>query len=305
MSNSSFYSQAVLPDDSPVPGPRWSASNGGCEGISHADALRVPSTTIYRNNALYDAYTDSFPFLPSSAEDRPRLLSRLGLISGVVRSTTAWVKDFVLGYNLCPFAEDVFGSERIRYRVFLGGSENVDKIIDRVRYEMLALLTAKEEDVATTLLVLPFAGFGSFDEWHQFSLALEDAVMPALEQELQGPALESDGQQQQQQQQRKRLLQKVANRSKPSAPTPLPDIQLAFFHPSFCWSNAEEYNSAINFEKRAPFPTINLLRAARIRQWASEGKTKKIASSNADSLAKAGEDELNAKFEAIIRLALD
>ena len=31
------------------------------------------------------------------------------------------------------------------------------KIIERLRYEMLALLTTKEEDVATTLLMLPFA----------------------------------------------------------------------------------------------------------------------------------------------------
>ena len=40
-------------------------------------------------------------------------------------------------------------------RVFLGTDKK--KIIERLKYEMLALLTAKEDDVATTLLMLPFA----------------------------------------------------------------------------------------------------------------------------------------------------
>ena len=44
--------------------------------------------------------------------------------------------------------------------MFLGTDRK--KIIDRVKYEVLALLTAKEDDVATTLLMLPFA-FQNFE----------------------------------------------------------------------------------------------------------------------------------------------
>ena len=51
------------------------------------------------------------------------------------------------------------------------------KIIERLRYEMLALLTTKEEDIATTLLMLPFA-LNSFEDFHEFSLDLEDLVLP-------------------------------------------------------------------------------------------------------------------------------
>ena len=40
-------------------------------------------------------------------------------------------------------------------RVFLGTDKK--KIIERLKYEVLALLTAQEDDVATTLLMLPFA----------------------------------------------------------------------------------------------------------------------------------------------------
>ena len=303
-----FNSQAVMPDDSPA-GPHWSAATGGCEGINHVNSTRISNTIVYRNSALYETYTDSFPFM-NSGDDRSRLLSRLGLISGVTRSSRAWVQDFVLKYSLCPFANEVFSSNRIRFRVYLGSSE-VDKIIERVRYEMLALLTANENDVATTLLMLPFS-FGSFDEWHQFSLALEDAVMPLLEQELLGPHA-TEGRK------KRRLVDKLSSAksssssssaSAVSAPVPAPsapppDIQLAFFHPSFTWSESEEYNDPLNFEKRAPFPTINLLRAATIRAWANESKTKKIARGNREALEGAGADELNTSFERIIRLALE
>lgn len=67
-----------------------------------------------------------------------------------------------------------------------------------------------------------------------------------------------------------------------------PEIQLAFFHPGFSWAPhppecphkpqpiAEGVNAggedgeALNFEKRAPFPTINLLRARTVRTYANE-----------------------------------
>lgn len=45
--------------------------------------------------------------------------------------------------------------------------------------------------------------------------------------------------------------------------------QLAFFHPSFMWADTD-YDEPLNYEKRAPFPTINLLRAAKIREFTSE-----------------------------------
>lgn len=45
--------------------------------------------------------------------------------------------------------------------------------------------------------------------------------------------------------------------------------QLAFFHPSFMWADTD-FDEPLNYEKRAPFPTINLLRAAKIREFTSE-----------------------------------
>jgi len=308
--SSAFTAQAVMPDDAPS-GPYWSATAGGCEGINHANATKVSPKQIHRNAALYEAYTDQFPFM-ESGDDKQRLLGKLGVISNVVKASRAWVSDFVLRYNLCPFAADVFKESRVRYRVFFGGSDDVAKVVERVRFEMLALLTAKEEDVATTLLMLPFA-FSSFDDFHRLSLELEDALLPIIERELQGPlpltttttttttasaeAGIAEG---------KSKTNRLLSRSKPKDKMGSePDIQLAFFHPSFEWDNTEEFNSPINFEKRAPFPTINLLRAARIRDWANGAKTTRIANSNADVLGRAGGEQLSEEFERIIRLALE
>lgn len=312
--SSSFDAQAVAPDDAPV-GPYWSAKNGGCEGINHANSTVVETSVIARNSALYDTYIDSFPFM-ASGDDRQRLLDKVDIIKRIAKSTKAWVKEFVLKYSLCPFAGDVYASDRIRYRVHFGGTDS-KQIIERVRYEMMALLTAKEEDVATTLLVLPFA-FANFNDFYDFSLDLEDAILPLIEKELRGPSPNrsiSNGENAggTNGSKRKRLLQKVQQEKESKCPVPhgdagaegpLPDIQLAFFHPQFSWSDSEEYNDPLNFEKRAPFPTINLLRAARVREWASTSKTTKIAKSNAAELSNAGADQLSAEFESIIRLAL-
>ena len=48
-----------------------------------------------------------------------------------------------------------------------------------MKFEMLDLLANDEEDVATTLLMLPFA-FQTFTEWHDFTMQLEDEIMPIL-----------------------------------------------------------------------------------------------------------------------------
>ena len=45
---------------------------------------------------------------------------------------------------------------------------------------MLALLTASEDELSTTLLVLPFA-LSSFQDFYEFSLNIEDVVLPQLE----------------------------------------------------------------------------------------------------------------------------
>jgi hypothetical protein len=61
----------------------------------------------------------------------------------------------------------------------------------------------------------------------------------------------------------------------------------------------------LNYEKRAPFPTINLLRADKIRKYADEMKTSKISDSNKISLESVPPDRLKLEFENIIKIALE
>jgi Fe-S-cluster containining protein len=287
-------------------GKLWTPENGGCEGINHKDAPIVPVKTIHRNHELYKMYNDVFPFI-SSGDDKNRLLAKTGVIRGVVRSTREWVKDFVIKYNLCPFAESVFTKGNIRYRVFFGTDKQ--KIKERLAYEVLQLLTIKEEEVATTLLMLPFALL-DFEEFYEFSLELEDKILPKIEESSQGPKKDvvttKSGKED-----KKSLLQRIkSKKEKKEEGCPVNhssgnnDIQLAFFHPGYCWSDTE-FDDPINFEKRAPFPTINLLRAARIREYANTDKTKKIANANLDSLENAGSKKLTEEMERIIRIALE
>jgi len=45
---------------------------------------------------------------------------------------------------------------------------------------VLELMLRPEEEIATTLLMLPFA-FPDFQQFHDFSLDLEDLVLPSVE----------------------------------------------------------------------------------------------------------------------------
>jgi len=251
-----WNSEAVVPDEEP--GKHWSADKGGCEGINHKESDLVSPQTIYRNYELYRLYNDAFPFL-STGTDAERLLTKAGVVQGIIKSTREWVKSTVIKHQLCPFAESVFASEKIRYRVYFGSDK--EKIKEKLRYEVLTLLTTKEEDLATTLLMLPFA-CRDFEEFYDFSLDLEEIVLPLLEKDAGGPtSIDTKP--------RRTLLEKARESKGKDKKEQLPDVQLAFFHPGFCWADTEP-DDAINFEKRAPFPTINLLRAFRIREYADE-----------------------------------
>ena len=290
---SEWEKEAVVPDNEN--GKHWTPEEGGCEGINHQDASLVAPTTIHRNHELYKAYNDVFPIM-FSGDDRNRLLAKAEVIQGIIRSTKEWVKQVVIKLSLCPFAESVFSSNKIRYIVYFGNEKH--KIIEKLRYEMLALLTSKEEDIATTLLVIPFA-LQEFDEFYDFSLDIEDRMLPKLEE---GIRVEQNSKPSntlmKRMVQRKALGSTEAKKGGPEA-----EIQLAFFHPGFCWAETG-FEDAINYEKRSPFPTINLLRAKKVREYADSNKTQKIANANQESLMNLGSSRLQEIFANILRKAM-
>jgi hypothetical protein len=58
----------------------------------------------------------------------------LCLLQRVISATKAWISTFVRGYNLCPFADQAYRSNRVRYRVFTGSDPQ--QIVDRLQLEV-------------------------------------------------------------------------------------------------------------------------------------------------------------------------
>jgi hypothetical protein len=62
----SWLSESILPEDSPQRSPtskKWSKVDGGCEGINHEDAVRVPSNIVHIKQEVYRSYQTIFPML--------------------------------------------------------------------------------------------------------------------------------------------------------------------------------------------------------------------------------------------------
>lgn len=81
------------------------------------------------------------------------------------RKTRAWLSEFVVGLNLCPFARPVVTSDTLRVVVCLAeGEEGVAKaLLDEIDF----IQRVSETEVATTLLIYPKA-LAQFDEYLAF-----------------------------------------------------------------------------------------------------------------------------------------
>lgn len=92
-----------------------------------------------------------------------------------IEETKQWISKFIVGRDICSFAEAPFKSGAIRYNVSL--TENIDDVIDILVDELLYIDEAEPEEVETSLLILPNALL-DFEEYNQFL----DVVDSALEQ---------------------------------------------------------------------------------------------------------------------------
>lgn len=181
-------------------------------------------------------------------------------------------------YNLCPFAEQVFTTERVRYAMSLTASTR-EQIITKFKEEVYYILTHPEDVIETTLIVLPFA-MKDFEDWYDFTLELEEDVLPGLLKEIHNKStfrnskatpVASGGRLAQ------RLLKKQkASEEKDEGEDEDDELQIACFHPTFMWSSEDDedpladFNHPMHYEKRAPFPTINILRTKQIQAFASQ-----------------------------------
>lgn len=69
-------------------------------------------------------------------------------------------------------------------------------------------------------------------------------------------------------------------------------VMVACFHPEHCWGDAESVHSAENFDKRAPYPVVNLLRFDQVSEYVDEGLTEDILDRNLETLRELGSEKL-------------
>ena len=92
----------------------------------------------------------------------------------VIAATRAWVKDVVIGLDLCPFAAAVF-EKRLRFHV--SDAQDAFGVMETLVGELVTLADADPEEVATTLVMTPRA-FPAFETYaaflHRVDLLLEE-----------------------------------------------------------------------------------------------------------------------------------
>ncbi len=148
------------------------------------------------------------------------------MIKETIRITKEWIETFVIQLNLCPFAAHPFKNNKIRYVVFEGNTDDLEKFHALCDEEIKFLENALVSDVETTLIITPNA-FHDFDDYLDevdfLELGLEELFIDAEE-------------------------------------VPL---QLASFHPDYMFEDTE-YSDVENFTNRSPFPMFHFLRTSRV-----------------------------------------
>ena len=92
----------------------------------------------------------------------------------VERKTLGWVKDFVIGLNLCPFARPLVASDA--FRVTVCEATDDESVAVTLLDEIERIQKASEAEIATTLVVLTNA-LQRFDDY----LAFLDGAQQLLE----------------------------------------------------------------------------------------------------------------------------
>ena len=98
----------------------------------------------------------------------------------VERKTLEWVKDFVVGLNLCPFARPLLASDALRVTVCEATEDEV--VAGALLNEIELIQKTSEAEIATTLVVFPNA-LHRFDDYLVF---LEGAQQLIEEMDLLG-----------------------------------------------------------------------------------------------------------------------
>jgi hypothetical protein len=94
----------------------------------------------------------------------------------IISATRRWVEKAVIGLNLCPFAENPYRRNRVRFCV--SEQRSAAGLLDELRAELTRLAAAQPEDCETTLLIHPWV-LNDFIEYNDF-LGICDEIVAEL-----------------------------------------------------------------------------------------------------------------------------
>jgi hypothetical protein len=83
----------------------------------------------------------------------------------IISVTRRWVEKSVIGLNLCPFAENPYRGNRVRFTV--SEQYTTAGLLEDLRVELRALADAEPQDCETTLLIHPWV-LADFIEYNDF-----------------------------------------------------------------------------------------------------------------------------------------
>lgn len=94
-----------------------------------------------------------------------------------IEKTKDWVKNFVIGLNLCPFAAHPFSKNKIRYR--LEETKDVEFLVATLMEELQLLHRTSPEEIETSLIIHPHV-LNNFLDYNDF-LAVAENVLQELD----------------------------------------------------------------------------------------------------------------------------
>jgi len=91
----------------------------------------------------------------------------------IISATRRWLEKSVIGLNLCPFAENPYRGNRVRF--YVSEQRSAVGLLEELRAELLALAAADPQAQETTLLIHPWV-LADFIEYNDFLEACDAAV---------------------------------------------------------------------------------------------------------------------------------
>jgi uncharacterized protein len=150
--------------------------------------------------------------------------------------------------------------DRSRLRIVVSRATCENTLRAAIDREINLVCSSSRDDIETTLVVAPAFAVDDFRRFHQFGERLEADI-------------ESDGD----------LVDRV---------------MIARFHPEHAWGDARD-DDPVNFDKRAPFPIVNILRADQVDEYIAQGRTADILDRNVSTLEQLGTEKLRELYRSL------